>query len=97
MTTYIVLTRYGLHYPILCAHNPTGYVNKNACHLKKILLPEYQNNDIENCLILSPICQNYPALVPSGRLVAAGSVIGVISLITLFFQTKFLNQFTAAT
>ena len=24
---------------------------------EKILLPEYQGNDVENCLILSPICQ----------------------------------------
>ena len=33
----------------------------------------------------------------NGRSVAAGSIIGVISLITLFSNEKFLDQFAAPT
>ena len=34
---------------------PGESINKKALRLK-ILLPEYQSNDIENCHVLFPIC-----------------------------------------
>ena len=63
------------HHKVVWA-NCTGRVNKNARRLKKILLPKYQSNDIENCFILSSIHQirlsNLPGFNQSFLLVEIG-------------------------